>query len=182
MGISHQYSDLSKNGQAFKLAVNAPLTVLGAEDINYVAQHTIVIEGGDADGESAELTLNGDLLGEPDVLVVGGNGASGIAASITQSTGQMLLSSLTISSQVGSGSLSAASSLDASTISLSAEGSGDVDLIVDGNVEAEDLSLGGAGAGAVVLDMDTNNLNVTDELKFSHLSSQASLEQDSDNP
>ena len=179
LAISHQYSDLSKNGQAFKLAVNAPLTVLGAEDINYVAQHTIVIEGGDADGETAELTLNGNLLGEPDVLVVGGSGA---AASITQSTGQMLLSSLTINSEVESGSLSAASSLDANTISLSAEGSGNVDLIVDGNVDAEDLSLGGAGTGTVVLGVDTHNLNVTGELKFAHLSSQASLEQDSDNP
>ena len=180
--ISHQHGDSSKDGQVFKLTVNVPLTVLGAEDINYVVPHTIVIEGGDADGETAELILNGDLLGEPDVLVVGGSGPSGIAASITQSTGQMLLSSLTINSQVGSGSLSVASSLDANIISLSAEGSGNVDLTASGNVDAEDLSLGGAGAGAVVLGMDTHNLNVIGELKFVHLSSQASLEQDSDNP
>merc|ERR1711964_331390 len=39
--ISHQHGDSSKNGQAFKLTVNAPLTVLGAEDINYVVPHTI---------------------------------------------------------------------------------------------------------------------------------------------
>merc|ERR1711964_421313 len=92
------------------------------------------------------------------------------------------MGSLTINNQVGSGSLSAASSLEANTISLSAAGSGNVDLMVDGNVEAEDLSLGGAGSGAVVLDMDTHNLNVNGELKFAHLSSQASLEQDSDDP
>ena len=137
--ISHQHGDSSKDGQVFKLTVNVPLTVLGAEDINYVVPHTIVIEGGEAEGESAELTLNGDLLGAPDVLLVGGSGTSGIAASITQSTGQMLLSSLTINSQVGSGSLSAASSLEANTISLSAAGSGNVDLIASGNVDAEDL-------------------------------------------